>query len=190
MASNLTYSSWKSSKSASAVSFRLRKPTFLHFLIAIGMNVYVCICFCYSIPLKEMRAFNRFREGFPSVIEDSAVSMRPRKPLPQFQRDRISGFCGFNETAESGFPTRTSRRIGSHIQHGFSPWIRALRGNVWWKNQGLKISWHCPFNMFGFCGFNETAETDSAFSMRRRRAILTISDSNISENSKPYSQRL
>jgi hypothetical protein len=26
------------------------------------------------------------------------------------------------------------------------PWITALCGVDGWKNQGLKISWHCPFN--------------------------------------------
>jgi hypothetical protein len=37
-------------------------------------------------------------------------------------------------------------RIRSHMQNGFSPCIRALRGIVWWKkNRGSKISWHCPF---------------------------------------------
>jgi hypothetical protein len=40
----------------------------------------MCICFCYSIPLKELSANIRFREGFRGVIKDSAVSMRPRKP--------------------------------------------------------------------------------------------------------------
>jgi hypothetical protein len=44
--------------------------------------------------------------------------------FPRCQWDRGIGFRGPNETM------------------GFS----VLGGIVWWKNQGSKISWHCPFN--------------------------------------------
>jgi hypothetical protein len=36
---------------------------------------------------------------------------------------------------------RFARRILSHMRNGFSPWIRALGGDDWWKkNRGSKIS--------------------------------------------------
>jgi hypothetical protein len=31
-----------------------------------------------------------------------------------------------------------SRRIWIHLQNGFSPWIRVLRGVDWWKTEGQK----------------------------------------------------
>jgi hypothetical protein len=42
--------------------------------------MFTYVFFCYSIPLKELRANIRFREGFRCVIKDSALSIRPRKP--------------------------------------------------------------------------------------------------------------
>jgi hypothetical protein len=40
------------------------------------------------------------------------------------------------------------------MRNGFSPWIRALGGIVWWKkNRGSKISWQCPFNHCVFVHF-------------------------------------
>jgi hypothetical protein len=53
----------------------------MRFLVTIVCNVYICICFCYSIPLKELRANIRVLEGFRDVITDSAASMRPLNPL-------------------------------------------------------------------------------------------------------------
>jgi hypothetical protein len=38
-----------------------------------------------------------------------------------------------------------SRRIGSRIQQGFSPWIRVQGVLFDEKNRSSKISWHCPF---------------------------------------------
>jgi hypothetical protein len=48
-------------------------------------NVYVRICFCYSIPLKELRADIRFSEGFRDVTKEAAsvASLRPLIPLPR-----------------------------------------------------------------------------------------------------------
>jgi hypothetical protein len=55
------------------------------------MFTYVCICFCYNIPLKELRANICFRKGFRGVKgfsslyqtaeAASAVYIRPRKGL-------------------------------------------------------------------------------------------------------------
>jgi hypothetical protein len=52
---------------------------------------------------------------------------------------------GLIETAESDFGDfvetsyhRFSRRIRSHMQNGFRPWIRALGGIVWWKKPRVK----------------------------------------------------
>jgi hypothetical protein len=42
-------------------------------------------------------------------------------------------------------PNRIFRWIWSHMQNGFSSWIRAPGGIVWWKNRESKISWHWPF---------------------------------------------
>jgi hypothetical protein len=44
-----------------------------------------------------------------------------------------------------------SRRILSGIQKGFSLWIMATVGFVWWKKRS-KISWHFPLNVeFAIC---------------------------------------
>jgi hypothetical protein len=37
--------------------------------------MFTYVFFCYSIPLKELRANIHFREGFRGVIMDSAVSI-------------------------------------------------------------------------------------------------------------------
>jgi hypothetical protein len=37
-------------------------------------------------------------------------------------------------------------QIRTYIQKGFCSLIRGQGRMFWWKNRGLKISWHCPFN--------------------------------------------
>jgi hypothetical protein len=64
------------------------------------MFTYVCIWFCYNIPLKELRANIFFRKGFRGVIKDSAVSIRPRKQLPLSISDHGRGFGGLYQTTE------------------------------------------------------------------------------------------
>jgi hypothetical protein len=49
-------------------------------------NVSACICYGYSIPLKELRADIRFHKGFRSVTKDSAVSLIPLNPLLQYAK--------------------------------------------------------------------------------------------------------
>jgi hypothetical protein len=68
---------------------------------------------------------------------DSAVSLKPLKPLPRFHWNHGSGLCGLIDTAEADNLkqfSRISRRFPSHMQNGFTPWIRALGGVDWWKN--------------------------------------------------------
>jgi hypothetical protein len=76
-----------------------------------------------------------------SLIEitrtDPAISLKPWKP----RSDWDHGIWTFNRLSN------LSWRIRSHMQNGFSPWIRALGGIVQWKkNRGRKISWQCSFN--------------------------------------------
>jgi hypothetical protein len=94
----------------------------------------MCICFCYSIPLKELRANIRFREGFRGVIKDSVVSMRPRKLLPRSIWDRESRFRGLYETAEaaSAVYKRTRKLLPRSIWDNNLPrrWFPALKFSV------------------------------------------------------------
>jgi hypothetical protein len=125
------------------------------------MAPYVFLCLpyliCNSIPLKELRANNRFREGFRGVIKDSAVSMRPRKLLTRFQWDPGSRLRDFNETSEAvSAVSMRPRKLLLRFHRKPFPRFQWDRGSC-------------------FCGFNE---------------ILTISDSNIPPNPKPYSKRL
>jgi hypothetical protein len=129
-------------------------------------DAYLFICFCYGFPLKGMRANNSFLEDFCSLIEtaesDSTVSMRHRDGFPWFLMKQLDQFLwsqwdswiwswGFNDTAESvsavlwrlrnlfsKILSRLSRQIPSHMQNGFSPWIRGIEGIVWWKTEGRK----------------------------------------------------
>jgi hypothetical protein len=94
----------------------------------------------------------KFVKGFCGLIDTaeaaSAVSLKPRNPLPWSHWNRGRGFRGLIETAEADNFKRLSWiswQFWRHIWNGFSPWIRALRGIVWWKNRGSKILWHCPF---------------------------------------------
>jgi hypothetical protein len=95
-----------------------------------------------SLTLRDLIPRSHWNRGIwsRSLIEialtDPAVSLRPRNPIPRLNRNR--GIWTLQRL--SGF----SRLIRSHMQNGFSPWIRALGGNVWWNNRGWKISWHCP----------------------------------------------
>jgi hypothetical protein len=80
------------------------------------------------------------------------VSLKPQKLLPWSHWNRRSLFRSLIETAESenlgslfcsnietseadNFKqfSPIAQQIQSHIQNGFSPWIRALGGIVWWK---------------------------------------------------------
>jgi hypothetical protein len=86
---------------------------------------------------------------FQKCKSDPAVSLKMQKPIPQSHWNRRNQSHGLIETVESELCKRLSplsRQIQSNMRNGFSPWIRALEGTVWWKNRGLKISWHCPFN--------------------------------------------
>jgi hypothetical protein len=92
-------------------------------------NVYICICFCYRIPLKELRANINFRKGFRGVIKDSAVSMRPRKLLLRSIWDRESRFRGIYETAEAA--SAVSKRSPNPLWHRkFAEKIEIIVGNV------------------------------------------------------------
>jgi hypothetical protein len=58
----------------------------------------------------------------------------------QFQRCHWHRWNRFSRLSK-----RLSRRIRIHMRNGFSPWVRALGGVDWWKNQRSKISCYCPF---------------------------------------------
>jgi hypothetical protein len=107
------------------------------------------------IPLSHWDCGIRSRVLNKTAGSDPAVSMTPLNPLPRSDRDyrifyksvQVRSHCVI-ETAESELCKRLSRlsqQICSHMRNGFSPWIRALWGIVWWKNRGSKISWLCPF---------------------------------------------
>jgi hypothetical protein len=57
-----------------------KSPKSAQFLVTISY-VYTCICFCCSIPLKELGANNRCHEGFLGVIKDFTVLVTPLNPL-------------------------------------------------------------------------------------------------------------
>jgi hypothetical protein len=106
---------------------------------------------------------------FLHFFKDSAVSLKPPKPLPRSHWNRRSRFRGLIDTKESTsavslkprkqlpqshlgrwrrqFQTIISWRFQSRMWNGFSPWIRALGGLIDEKNRGSKISWHCPFKL-------------------------------------------
>jgi hypothetical protein len=87
------------------------------------MFTYVIICFCYSVPLKELKADIRFRECFRGVTKDFPASMKPPNPLSRSHCNRGSSFRGLMETAEADHFKRISRislRIRSHMRNGFS----------------------------------------------------------------------
>jgi hypothetical protein len=133
----------KSPKLASPVSLRLRKKTFfagvplqyLGFLVIV-CNVYLCMCFCHSILLKELRAYNRFLEGFRGVI----TSVRPLKPLLRYHWNRGNRFLGLIETKETASAV------------SFKPWKQLQRSH-----------WNCQTR---FRSLIETEEAVSAVSLR------------------------
>jgi hypothetical protein len=88
--------------------------------------------------------------GFNETTEAaSVVSRKPRKRILRFQWDRGSGFGGFNETVES---------FKKFQQHYFLP-------------RKLVFSTKLRIKKFGFRSFKETAEADSAISMRPQKQI-------------------
>jgi hypothetical protein len=77
--------------------------------------------FCYSIPLKELRADIRFHKGFRGVTKDFAVSLRPLNPLPRSHWIRWIRFCGLIETIESASAVSLKPPkplLRSHWNHG------------------------------------------------------------------------
>jgi hypothetical protein len=78
------------------------------FVEAICMWCLLLYIFLLWSLFKGLGSKNRFREWSRGVIKDPAVSLTPRNPNI-FKR-----------------LSRFSRRIRSHMRHGFSPWIRAL----------------------------------------------------------------
>jgi hypothetical protein len=102
----------------------------------------------YSFLLKFVSGFHgliwnresRFRSLIETAESASAVSLRPPNQLPRKTVEAYH-FKRFS---------RISRRNRSHIRNGFSPWIRALGGIVWWKKRWAKILWHFPFKEFCF----------------------------------------
>jgi hypothetical protein len=94
------------------------------------------------ISLRLSNCFTRISKS------DPAVSLKLWEPIPRSHWDRGIRSRGLNwdrgiQTLQLLF--RFSRRILSHMQNGFSPWIRVLGGLFAEKNRGSKISWHCPF---------------------------------------------
>jgi hypothetical protein len=57
---------------------------------------------------------------------------------------KICCACGINDTA-CITKNRISSRIRIYFRKGLSPVIRRPGRMFWWKNQGSKISSHCPF---------------------------------------------
>jgi hypothetical protein len=114
-------------------------------------NASTCICFCYIIPLKELRADIRFHKGFHGVTKDSALSLRPLNPLQRPHWHRWIRFHG---------------RICFR-------WIRSLTFiNIvlWWKLPFcIKIMLLKFFQ--GFCGLIETAEAAFMVSLKSAKLV-------------------
>jgi hypothetical protein len=97
----------------------------------------------------------------------SAVSIRLRMPLPRFQWDRGSGFLGFNQTVEAASmrPQKRLRRFqwDCGILKKISTTLILHR----------KVDFRTKLSLkkFDFHGLHETAEADSAVSMRLRKRI-------------------
>jgi hypothetical protein len=120
---------------------------------------------------------SRFR-GFNETAEaDLAVSLRPRKRLPRFKWDCESWFGGFIETVEvasmvSMRPRKQLLRFqldcGILIKtYIIFPW----KGSFQHKTM-FKTVWLWRDRRSGFSGINETAEADSAVSMRQWKWLL------------------
>jgi hypothetical protein len=86
-------------------------------------------------------------EFFYQVISrgviDTTVSLTTRDLIPRYYWQRGIWSRGVIDTAESElfeWLSRFSRRIWSHMQNGFSPWIRALGGLFDEKKTGVRKS--------------------------------------------------
>jgi hypothetical protein len=92
-------------------------------------------------------------ESFTKMfMSDPTVSLRSWKPISRSHWNRGNQSRGLIETAETNpvvsaesvlckWLSRITRRIRSHMQNCFSPWIRALGDIVWWKKtKGQKCS--------------------------------------------------
>jgi hypothetical protein len=93
----------------------------------------------YGIFFKNVQV--RSRGLIETTETDPAVSLRPQKPIPRSHWNRGSQSCSL--IASAGIRTLQTiisnvSAIRSQMWNGFSPWISALGGIVWWKNEGRK----------------------------------------------------
>jgi hypothetical protein len=142
-----------------------------------------CICFCYGIPLKELRADIRFHKGFCGVTKDSTVALRPLNPLPQSHWHRWIRFRGLIETAESASTVSLRPRKPNLFRRSFVLKTTFLcRNNVvdiFFKDSAvsLKPPYSLPRSHWnhGICfrGLIETAEAASTVSLRPLKPTIS-----------------
>jgi hypothetical protein len=126
--------------------------------------MYKRICFCYSIPLKELRANNCFCKGFCGVIKDSAVSLRLLNLLLWSHWNRWIRFHGIIKTAESASMVSLRPRNPKLFFWGKIMLLKFFKDSAvllkHWKLL-LRSQWNRKIR---FCGLTETAKSTSMVS--------------------------
>jgi hypothetical protein len=137
------------------------------------MFIYV-LDFLYCIPLKELKANNRFWKVFRVVITNSAVLLRLWK---RRVRDLIETIESISEVSLTPQKPNFSKIIYDRKYRYISEW------KTWCKSiyKGSEVSlkprnllprshWNC---WILFCGLNETAESASAVTLTPQKPMIS-----------------
>jgi hypothetical protein len=98
-----------------------------------------------KLPFWDQKIF--FKREYPAKLFKRKISPYNIWTLTKKKSWEI---LDFNDPAETEFDDFRSDYLGEYeaMQNGFSPWIRALDGVDWWKNEGRKSLATVPLSCY------------------------------------------